>query len=193
MKTKDRIILAAQQILATGGLGALSFDAIARALGVSKQAVLYWFPSKPDLLAELFVGWLQAEADAAEAALADCAAGPPAIAAFVRTIAAFHLGNLDRFRLMYLVPQTLGTGPQDPGDRRVLPQIHATTGRLYAALASRLLAPPAEARQQAVAIHAAVLGLVLMAGLADSIGDPLKHPSDALVSALIVRLAGQAA
>ncbi len=46
MGTKDRIIVAAEGLLRDGGIGALSFDAIARVLGVSKQAVLYWFPPR---------------------------------------------------------------------------------------------------------------------------------------------------
>jgi len=185
MGTKDRIILAAEGLLRDGGIGALSFDAIARVLGVSKQAVLYWFPSKADLLAELFAGWVRDEARAAIAALGPAATGPAAIEAFVRALAAFHLSALDRFRLMYLVPQTLRT-PSDTADRAVLPLIHAATNELYAALAGRLPGP--EPRQRAVAIHAATLGLIMMLGLADGIGDPLKHGADELIAALVQQL-----
>ncbi len=94
-------------------------------------------------------------------ALGPAATGPAAIEAFVCAVSAFHLSALDRFRLMYLVPQTLRT-PSDPADRAVLPQIHAATNELYAALADRLPGP--EPRQRAVAIHAAALGLVMMVG-----------------------------
>jgi AcrR family transcriptional regulator len=187
VSTKERIVLAAQRILSEGGIASLSFDAIARALGVSKQAVLYWFPSKPDLLAELFVGWVRQEAEVALAALEGASTPPQAIAAFVRAVAGFHLGHLDRFRLMYLVPQTLQAGG-DAADRAVLPMIHAATGQLYAALAQRLEGP--EARRQAMVIHAATLGLVMMLGLAEGIGDPLKHGTEALVAGLIRQMGG---
>lgn len=189
MKTRDRILAAAEGILVTSGAPALSFDTIARALGVSKQAVLYWFPTKTDLLAELFVPWVRDEAEVAVTALSDAAAPPEAIAAFVRAVTGFHLGRLDRFRLMYVVPQTLKAAG-DPADRAILPRIHAASDRLYAALALALPGPPAEARQQAMAVHSACLGLVLMVGLAESAGDPLKHRTEDLITALIARLGG---
>lgn len=190
MKTKDKILLATQEILATGGIGAVSFDAIARKLGLSKQAVLYWYPSKQDLLAELFLGWLQAEVAATEQGLAGTVGPQEAVASFVRALAGFHLGNLDRFRIMYLVPQTLPLAAQDRADGAVLQQIHATTARMYGALADRLVSEPQQARRQAVAIHAAVLGLVVMVGLSEGVGDPLRHSRTELVEALASRLAG---
>ncbi len=186
MKTSEKILDATRDILAEGGIGAVSFDAIARRLGVTKQAVLYWYPSKRDLLAELFLGWLKAEADATEAALAE----PDApVAAFVRALVRFHRGDLGRFRAMYLVPQTLRQAGQDQPDSDVMAQINATTARMYGALASRLPGDTVTARQQAVAIHAAALGLVMMLGLAEGVGDPLKHADTDLVEALVARLA----
>lgn len=189
MKTDQRIVQVAQELLATGGIAAVSFDAIARELGLSKQAVLYWFPSKQALLAGLFLGWLRAEATAVEQSLST-APDSDAIAAFVRSLAAFHLGDLNRFRLMYLVPQTLPRGAQGQAPGPVMAQIHATTARVYAALADRLPGDPVLARRQAVAIHAAVLGLMVMVGLAASSNDPLKHGSEDLVEALVARLQG---
>lgn len=191
MNTREKILQVTRALLVSGGIGAVSFDAIARGLGLSKQAVLYWFPSKQELLAEMFVGWLTAEADAAVAALAGAGRGAEAIKAFVPAIAGFHFGSLDRFRMMYLVPQTLRGGVQDTPDDAVLARIHAATSRLYGALAERLEGDPLAARQEAVAVHSAVLGLLLMVGLADAAGDPLKHASDDLVAALVARLTGQ--
>ena len=68
VKTKDKILATAQRILTDGGIGALSFDAIARQMGVSKQAILYWFPTKQALLAALFVAWVENEAATVTAA-----------------------------------------------------------------------------------------------------------------------------
>lgn len=191
MTTREKILQVTRELLALGGIGAVSFDAIARGLGLSKQAVLYWFPSKQELLAEMFVGWLNAEADAAVVALAGAGRGAEAIRAFVSAIAGFHLASLDRFRMMYLVPQTLRGGATDAPDDAVLARIHAATSRLYGALAERLEGTPLAARREAVAVHSAVLGLVLMFGLAEAAGDPLKHASDDLIAALVTRLTGQ--
>lgn len=188
LKTDVKIIGIARELLASGGLGAVSFDAIARELGISKQAVLYWFPSKGDLLAAMFVDWLGAEAHVAEAALESADTANEAIEAFVRAITRFHMGDLDRFRMMYLAPQTLKNGVQEAKNPDALERIHSTTSRMYGALAARLDGTSEQSRQSAFAIHSAALGLVMMLGLSEGIGDPLKHSEDDLVAALIAKL-----
>lgn len=185
MKTDQKILNAAQEILDEGGFGAVSFDSIAKSLGISKQAVLYWFPSKQDLLAALLVSWLKAEANCAIKAIEGAQTEPEAIAAFVKTIAQFHAGNLNRFRMMYLAPQTVKSVAPEPIDKDVLDRIHQITRSMYSALTERLEGAPDDARKRAAAIHSAVLGIVLMVGLADGINDPLKHTSDDLIDALI--------
>jgi AcrR family transcriptional regulator len=185
--TRQRILDEARALLASDGLAAVSFDAIARRIGKSKQAVLYWFPGKRDLLAALFLPWLEAETETAVAALADMPSDADAIIRFVRAVSDFHLADLDRFRMMYLAPQV--AGHRALVDPTALEAVHPVTTRLYDAL-SRHLGGTQEARRQAVAIHASVLGLVMMVALADAMGDPLKHPTEALVEALIGRLTG---
>ena len=69
MKTNKKILNAAQDLLSKGGANAVSFDKVATELGITKQAVLYWFPSKSALLAAMFIDWLDTEAQAAEDAL----------------------------------------------------------------------------------------------------------------------------
>lgn len=48
--TADRILAAALSAFASRGVEATSLDAVAAAVGVRKQTVLYWFPSKEALL-----------------------------------------------------------------------------------------------------------------------------------------------
>jgi AcrR family transcriptional regulator len=187
-KTDRRILGAARDLLASGGFGAVSFDTIAAEVGITKQAVLYWFPSKSDLLAAMFVDWLEAEAKVAEQCLQSVATADEAISVFVRAITRFHTDDLDRFRMMYLVPQTLKSGVQEARDTEVFDRIHVVTSRLYGALAKRLEGSPVEARQSAFAVHSAVLGLVMMLGLADGVGDPLAHSEQDLIEAMIGRL-----
>jgi AcrR family transcriptional regulator len=187
-KTDGRILTIARAILASDGLDGVSFDAIARRLGRSKQAVLYWYPTKRDLLLALFVPWLDAEAAAAEAAVSTIASRPEAIDRFVRTIISFHTENLDRFRMMYLAPQTTGTKPGERDPAVTGHEIYSITDRLYGALAPHLGGSGKTARQQAVAIHSAALGMVMMLALAESLRDPLKHSENELVDALVASL-----
>jgi AcrR family transcriptional regulator len=48
--TRARILDAALDLFGTRGFEATALDDIAAAVGVTKQTVLYWFPSKDDLL-----------------------------------------------------------------------------------------------------------------------------------------------
>lgn len=49
-QTADRILLAAMAEFGTRGYEATSLDDLARGLGIRKQTILYWFPSKEALL-----------------------------------------------------------------------------------------------------------------------------------------------
>ncbi len=48
--TGDRIVDAAMRSFGTTGIDGTSLDALARELGVTKQAILYWYPSKEVVL-----------------------------------------------------------------------------------------------------------------------------------------------
>lgn len=48
--TKDRILAAAMESFGTTGFDGTSLDGLARQLGITKQAILYWYPSKDALL-----------------------------------------------------------------------------------------------------------------------------------------------
>jgi AcrR family transcriptional regulator len=50
LPTRERILSVALDRFGTRGFGATSLDEIASEVGVRKQTVLYWFPSKDDLL-----------------------------------------------------------------------------------------------------------------------------------------------
>jgi len=188
MKTNKKILNAAQNLLSSGGANAVSFDKVAAAIGVSKQAVLYWFPSKSALLAAMFVDWLDAEAQAAENALKGTKSANEAIRAFVTEIVSFHTENVDRFRMMYLAPQTLKVGSQVSRKEGAIDEIHKATAKLYSCLAEKLDGSASEARQTAFVIHTSVLGLVMMLALADSVSDPLAHSESELVNSLVARL-----
>lgn len=186
--TRDRILETARDLLTSEGLAAVSFDAIARRLGRTKQAVLYWYPSKHDLLAAMFLPWLEAEAETAIQSVSGTTRRDEAVDAFVRAIAGFHFEDLNRFRMMYLLPQTIKQSVEAPHDAALLDKIHPVTDRMYGALADRLDGDAKGVRREALAIHSAVLGLLLMFGLADSVRDPLKHNASEMVSALIASL-----
>ena len=53
--TRDRILVAATDLFGTRGVDAVSLDVIAAEVGVAKQTLLYWFPSKDDLVQAVLI------------------------------------------------------------------------------------------------------------------------------------------
>lgn len=189
-ETRQKILDVARDLVRRGGPASLTYDAVAQRLGISKQAVIYWFPSKEALVADVALPLLAEEARVAADAVAG-KTGAEAIASFVQAVGSFHLSDLDRFRLMYVAPQ-LGERTTLRLEAATGARIHATTAELYAALEKSLARqddPPGEARRRAVALHMAALGLALLAGLADAADDPLAHAPAALLDALAAMLA----
>lgn len=96
--TGDRILDAALTSFGSRGYEATSLDALAEGLGVRKQSILYWFPSKEALL-EALIDRSAGELSAAlEGALAGAGGGWDRVEAVVRSV----------FRLAARRPELLG-------------------------------------------------------------------------------------
>lgn len=194
--SREVIIEQAQRLAAEGGTAALTFQALAARLGVSKQAIIYWYPSKWELLQDVALRGLRAEADATIAAASGARSAPEAIEGFVRALVGFHLSDLGRFRMLYLATQFDKPAAHTGNPEAVLNQIHHTTSAMYAALASKIecdrdFAGGENARRLAVAVHMAGIGLVTMLALADSVDDPMAHQTGPLVDSLVALLTCQ--
>jgi AcrR family transcriptional regulator len=108
--------LAMRQI-AEGGTGALSLNAIAKAMGMSGAALYRYFASRDDLLAELIVDAYQDLADVLQAA---AGRGASPVARFRATAGAYRtwaLAEPHRYRLAFSSP--VGSGQLEPD--RVVP------------------------------------------------------------------------
>ena len=57
--TRQRILDAATDLFGLRGVEAVSLDVIAGDVGVAKQTLLYWFPSKDDLVQAVLVGAIE--------------------------------------------------------------------------------------------------------------------------------------
>ena len=183
---KGQIIAEALALVRSGGMGAVTFDAVAARLGISKQAVIYWFPNKAQLLGAVALGCLRDEAAVAMTAARAAATPAQARADVVQALIRFHLGDLPRFRLMYAAPQ-IDARPTWAPD--ILDRVHAITAEQYGTVAAAL-GTGAEARRAAVSLHMAALGHVLLVGLTDAVGDPMRHSPQSLANTLADMLAG---
>jgi AcrR family transcriptional regulator len=84
--TRERILDAALDRFGTRGFEATSLDEIAGDVGVAKQTVLYWFPSKDELLTAVIERSADDLALAAEAALRRAGDGFARVEAVVRAV-----------------------------------------------------------------------------------------------------------
>ena len=197
-ETAARILAAAREIVRATGPDSLTFDAVAAKVGVSKQAVLYWYPNKARLIEALVRPALEAESAAGQGAITANASPTEAIRAYIGALAVFHTSDLDRFRLMYVTPQ-IGHRPGRNGQMlTTLGRIHPATNEMYDKLATRLVEGERygrviDARRAAAAIHTALLGLILRMAMADALNAPLRLREDALVEALVGVMAPEAA
>ncbi len=84
--TKDRILDAALSSFAGRGYEATSLDAIAQMLEVTKQTILYWFPSKDALLEAVIARSADDLSAALETALRGAGEGWGRVEAVVRSV-----------------------------------------------------------------------------------------------------------
>ena len=96
--TADRILDAALVSFGSRGYEATSLDALAETLGMRKQSILYWYPSKEALLEALIDRSAGELAGALEHALARAGSGWSRVEAVVRSV----------FRLSARRPELLG-------------------------------------------------------------------------------------
>ncbi len=98
LSTSDRILQAALTSFADRGYEATSLDALAKGLGLTKQSILYWFPSKEAVLEATIARSATDLSNALESALQSAGAGWDRVEAVVRSV----------FRLAARQPELLG-------------------------------------------------------------------------------------
>jgi len=160
--TADRILDAALGSFAKLGYGATSLDALAGGLGLRKQTILYYFPSKEALLEAVIH---RAASELAEALVAATARTEPErivrVQAVIDTV--FRVGAL-RPELLALLREASRLGP--PASTRLSdalePMVAAAAGFLAAsgnASASGAGLSPAAARRLVLRAGARIIGL----------------------------------
>ena len=86
MRTSDRILDAALESFSTRGYEATALDAVGASLGITKQAVLYWYPSKEALFDAVVLRGAEELAGVLEAALRQGGHGWARVEAVVRSV-----------------------------------------------------------------------------------------------------------
>jgi TetR/AcrR family transcriptional regulator len=167
--TADRILDAALASFASRGYEATSLDALADGLGVRKQSILYWFPSKEALL-EAVIDRSAAELrEALEGSLDRAGNGWARVEAVVRSV--FRLAAR-RPELLGLLRELSRLGP--PAATRLVealdPLVQRASGFLVAEMAAGNMRKH-EPRLLLLAIYSTVVGMVTEVEVLRALGE----------------------
>jgi len=129
--TSDRILDAALESFGTRGYDVTSLDALASQLEISKQSILYWFPSKEALMSAVIARSAGELSEALESALSSAGEGWGRVEAIVRSV--FRLAAR-RPALLGLVREVarLGPPPATQMTEALQPLVHRATAFLQA-------------------------------------------------------------
>lgn len=167
--TADRILDAALPMFGSRGYEATSLDALAESLGMRKQSILYWFPSKEALLEALIDRSAGELAEAFEGSLARAGSGWARVEAVVRSV--FRLAAR-RPELLGLVREAGRLGP--PAATRLTIALEPLVARASSFLESEMDAGHMrrhEPRLLLLAIYSTVVGMITEVEVLRALGE----------------------
>jgi AcrR family transcriptional regulator len=158
VSTSERILDASLASFASRGYEATSLDALAESLGMRKQSILYWFPSKEVLLEAVIDRSAGELRDALERSLDRAGSGWPRVEAVVRSV--FRLAAR-RPELLGLLREVSRLGP--PAATRLVEALDPLVQRASSFLEAEMSAGRMrqhEPRLLLLAIYSMVVGMV---------------------------------
>lgn len=167
--TGERILDAALVSFARRGYDATSLDALADGLGIRKQSILYWFPSKESILDAVIDRAAADLSDALERSLARAGDGWSRVDAVVRAV--FRLGAA-RPELFGLVREVTRLGP--PPATRLIGALDPLAARASAFLEAEMDAGSMrrhEPRLLLLAMYATVVGMITEVDVLRALGE----------------------
>ena len=189
-RARQEILGVARRQLDEGGVEAVTLESVAGDLGMTKQALYHYFPSKEALNRSLVTSLIDDEVETLIAAVDAADAGEDTLAALIRAFYDHYIANLNAFRAVYCQTQ-LQTSARLTLDQPTLHQeINPRTRHLFDVLEKRLAgrtgskAKRERLRRLAYTAWTSVLGLVTMLGVADALDDPLLHSDQELLDTL---------
>ncbi len=185
------ILEAAQNLLHTGGVEAVTLASVAGALSMTKQALYHYFPSKDALIRSLITTLLDNEVESIAAAVNKSEGVGNTLGTLIRAFYDHYINRLNAFRMVYCQSQFY-SGPNAAIDRATLrEELNPRTRHLFDVLEARMTssdmnkAERERMRQLAFSAWLSALGLLTMLGVADATDDPLIHSDQDLIDTLV--------
>jgi len=167
--TRERILDTALAAWGTRGYEPTSLDALAAGLGITKQSILYWFPSKEALLEAVIARSAEELSDAMQSALEGAGDGWAKVEAVVRSV--FRLAAR-RPELLGLVREVSRLGP--PAATRMTLEIQPLVRRAAAFLEAEMDAGHMRRHDPnllLLAIYSTVIGMVTEVDVLRALGE----------------------
>jgi AcrR family transcriptional regulator len=189
-QAKREILDSARSILAGSGHEAVTLAAVAGNLGMTKQSLYHYFPSKEALDRGLVTTLLDAEVDGLLNAVNKRKSGKKVLGLLIQTFYSHYIDNLDAFRTIYCRSQLYSSTESGLDERTLRDEIHPRTRKLFDILEERLSGSEASsaerrrARQLAFTAWTSALGLMTMLSVANANNDPIVHSEKDLLKTL---------
>ena len=190
-QVRQEIIQTAHVLMRTGGAEAVTLASVAGELGMTKQAIYHYFPSKEALIRRLVTTLVDDEVNALLAAVEAADSGKSTLGTLVRAFYDHYENNLDALRFVYCQSQLYAAPNRGMDKDTVRDEINPRTQRLFDALEAKLAADKTMNKQKrerlrclAFTAWTSALGLMTMLGIADALDDPLIHTKEDLVDTL---------
>jgi AcrR family transcriptional regulator len=189
-QARQEILQAALEVLREGGVEAVTLASVAGALGMTKQALYHYFPSKEALMQSLVTALIDDEVETLVMAVEAADSDSNSLGVLIRAFYDHYINSLGLFRTVYCQSQ-LHPAPQLGMDRdTVRDEINPRIRHLFDSLEARLAGPSRSKlkrerlRRLAYVAWTSALGLVTMLGVADAVNDPLFHSDEDLLKTL---------
>jgi len=189
-RARQEILEVAGNILNDRGVEAVTLASVAGQLGMTKQALYHYFPSKEALLRGMVATLLDDEIETLMTVIEAPDFGERSFEKLIRAFHGHYSGRLDAFRTVYSQSQ-LYTAADDGIDEHTLrTEIHPRTRLLFDRLQERIAGASASdedrrrIRQLAFTAWMSALGLLTMLSIADANQDPLVHSDQELLETL---------
>ena len=190
-QARKDILDAAQKILGSEGTDAVTLASVAGQLGMTKQALYHYFPSKEALRRSLVTTLLDKEIEALTAAMDEPGFGADPLGNLIRAFYNHYASRLDAFRTIYCQSQLSAVADSGLDEVTLRDEVHPRTRSLFDKLEDYLAGPKTSAakrrraRQLAFAAWTSALGLMTILGVAAATDDALIHTDQELLDTLI--------
>lgn len=189
-QARQEILQAAQSILREGGVEAVTLASVAGELGMTKQALYHYFPSKEALVRSLVTAFLDDEIGALTAAVEASDSVEDTLGTLIRAFYEHYINHLDAFRVVYCQSQLYATSDLGLDKDTLRDEINPRTRHLFDVLERRISSSGMKKKERervrklAFVAWTSALGLLTMLGIADATNDPLVHSDEDLLGLL---------